>query len=327
MNYPAPDFANRLLKNARHLFKWRNREDVTCYRLYDADIPEYAFAIDLYEGEELWVYVQEYSAPGSVDPEKVKQRRSDALQTIREVLNISREQLFLRFRERQRGSKQYEKMAETGKFYQIEEAGLKFEVNFNDYLDTGIFLDHRLTRLKIQSMAKGKRFLNLFAYTGSATVYAAAGGAKETHTLDMSNTYLDWTIRNMALNGFTSEQHQYTQADCIRWLQESDNEEGYDLIFLDPPSFSTSKRMRGTFDIQRDYVELIKKALQLLNKDGVLLFSTNKRKFILDKEKIEAGKIIEISHQTVPEDFKRRNRIHQCWEIHKAEHENSGIWA
>ncbi|MGV6850639.1 MAG: bifunctional 23S rRNA (guanine(2069)-N(7))-methyltransferase RlmK/23S rRNA (guanine(2445)-N(2))-methyltransferase RlmL [bacterium] len=317
MNFPAPDFANRLLKNARHLYKWRSREDVNCYRLYDADLPEYAFAIDLYEGDDLWVYVQEYKAPPSIDPEKVKLRRKLALETIREVLNVTRNQVFLRLRERQRGSNQYEKRAELQQFHQIEEGGLKFEVNFYDYLDTGIFLDHRKTRKLIHSLAKGKSFLNLFAYTGSASVYAAAGGACATCTVDMSNTYISWAKRNMALNDFEGEQHSFIQADCIRWLKEQWKHTKYDLIFLDPPSFSSSKRMKDTFDVQRDHIRLINQALKLLDEDGVLIFSTNKRQFVLDQQRIRADLIKDLSKQTIPPDFSRNGKIHKCWKIQK----------
>ncbi|MDH5785243.1 MAG: bifunctional 23S rRNA (guanine(2069)-N(7))-methyltransferase RlmK/23S rRNA (guanine(2445)-N(2))-methyltransferase RlmL [Chromatiales bacterium] len=313
----AKMFANRLRKNLKHLGKWARREGVDCYRLYDADLPEYAVAVDLYRGDKLWVHVQEYQAPKSVDEEKARQRLMEALAVVPQVLEIPVEQLFYKVRQKQRGKAQYEKQGSQGAFHEVREGSCRLLVNFSDYLDTGLFLDHRITRSMIEKEARGKRFLNLFAYTGVATLHAAAGGAMSTTTVDMSNTYLDWAKRNMALNGYTGKEHDYIQADCTNWLGEQAQRGGdkFDLIFLDPPTFSSSKRMEESFDVQRDHVALIENAMKLLSQDGLLIFSNNFRKFKLDEEALSRFKIDEISRQTLPEDFKRNPHIHRCWRI------------
>lgn len=310
----AEMFANRLRKNLRNLGRWARLSEVSCYRLYDADLPEYAVAVDLYQGERLWATVQEYEAPATIDPGKAESRLIDTLAAIPAVLNIPPEQLFFKVRRRQKGAAQYEKHAETGRFHVVEEAGLRFQVNFEDYLDTGLFLDHRLTRAMIRERSRGGSFLNLFAYTGAATVYAAGGGASSTTTVDMSRTYLDWASRNLALNGLSGPKHELIQADCLEWLNEAVNRPWrYDLIFLDPPTFSTSKRMKSTLDILRDHVGLLRQCLRLLTPKGELIFSTNHRKFRLDTEALEDCRITDISRQTLPKDFERNPRIHQAW--------------
>ncbi len=316
----AKMFANRLRKNLKHLGKWSRREGINCYRLYDADLPEYAVAVDLYRGDKLWVHVQEYQAPKTVDAEKARQRLMEALAVIPQELEIPLEQLFYKVRLKQKGKAQYEKQSSSGAFHEVHEGSCRLLVNFSDYLDTGLFLDHRTTRTLIEQQAKGKRFLNLFAYTGVATLHAAAGGASSTTTVDMSNTYLDWAKRNMALNGFTGPEHETIQADCTAWLAEQAKRGGntYDLIFLDPPTFSSSKRMEESFDVQRDHVALIKNAMRMLSKDGLLIFSNNFRKFKLDEEALSGFRIEEISRQTLPEDFKRNPHIHRCWKIQHA---------
>jgi 23S rRNA (guanine2445-N2)-methyltransferase / 23S rRNA (guanine2069-N7)-methyltransferase len=312
----AEMFANRLRKNLKNLGRWARQSETSCYRLYDADLPEYAVAVDLYQGEKLWVHVQEYEAPMTVDPVKAETRLIETLAGIPAVLEIPPEQVFLKVRRRQKGSAQYEKQSETGHFHTVEEGGLSFQVNFEDYLDTGLFLDHRLTRSLIRERAKGRSFLNLFAYTGTATVYAASGGASSTTTVDMSRTYLDWAARNLALNGFRGDRHELIQADCIEWLQDAvESNWRYDLIFLDPPTFSTSKRMKYTLDIQRDHVDLIRDCLELLTPDGVLVFSTNHRKFRLDGAALADCKVEDITRQTLPKDFERNPRIHYGWLI------------
>jgi 23S rRNA (guanine2445-N2)-methyltransferase / 23S rRNA (guanine2069-N7)-methyltransferase len=313
----AQMFANRLRKNLKHLGKWAKREGIDCYRLYDSDLPEYAVAVDLYQGDKLWVHVQEYQAPKTVDEEKARQRLMEALAVIPQVLEIPVEQLFYKVRQRQKGASQYEKQASRGAFFEVREGSCRLLVNLSDYLDTGLFLDHRTTRTMIEKEARGKRFLNLFAYTGVATLHAAAGGARSTTTVDMSHTYLDWARRNMALNAFTGPEHHYIQADCTAWLAEQAQRAGgqYDLIFLDPPTFSSSKRMEDAFDVQRDHVSLIQNAMRLLSKDGLLIFSNNFRKFRLDEEALSEYSIEEISRQTLPEDFKRNPHIHRCWRI------------
>jgi 23S rRNA (guanine2445-N2)-methyltransferase / 23S rRNA (guanine2069-N7)-methyltransferase len=316
----AAMIANRLRKNLKHLGRWARQSGVSCYRLYDADLPEYAFAIDLYPSEgKLWVHMQEYAAPATVDPAGAEGRLIEALAATLAVLEIPPEQLRLKVRRRQKGTAQYEKQAESGQFHIVEEDGLKFRVNFDDYLDTGLFLDHRLTRALIRERSRGKSFLNLFAYTGTATVHAAAGGAVATTTVDMSHTYLDWAARNLELNRFRGDRHQLIQADCLEWLDEAQSEPWrYDLIFLDPPTFSTSKRMKATLDIQRDHVGLIRKCLKLLAPQGALVFSTNHRKFRLDRDALEDCTITDLNRQTLPRDFERNPRIHCCWLIERA---------
>jgi 23S rRNA (guanine2445-N2)-methyltransferase / 23S rRNA (guanine2069-N7)-methyltransferase len=306
-------FANRLRKNLRHLGKWARREGVTCYRAYDGDLPEYAIAIDLYEG---WAHVQEYAAPPTVDPGRAETRLRHALAVIPEVLGIPPEHVALKVRRKQKGLAQYERQAATGEFRVVHEGGLRFWVNLSDYLDTGIFLDHRPTRAMIRGLAAGRRFLNLFAYTGSATVYAAAGEAVSTTTVDMSSVYLDWARRNMALNGFPEgPTHRFVRADCLAWLATT-RPERYHLIFLDPPTFSNSKRMgERTFDVQRDHPALIRAAADLLSRDGILLFSNNLRHFKLNRALLSPLGIEDVSAETIPQDFQRNPRIHTCWRI------------
>ena len=311
----AEMLANRLRKNIKELGRWAKREDVDCYRLYDADMPEYAFAIDFYQGEQRWVHVQEYEAPKSVDEKKARQRLREAMAVIPNVLALPQENVYFKVRKRQKGSAQYTKQASEKQFFEIEEQGCRFWVNFSDYLDTGLFLDHRITRRMVGEMAAGKRFLNLFAYTGTATVYAARGGAKSTLTLDMSNTYLDWARRNMSLNGFDDDAHQFVKADCLEWLEKGGvyKRQSFDVIFLDPPTFSTSKRMSDTFDVQRVHTRLIELAMALLDPQGSLIFSNNFRKFRLDPTLEQKFKIKNISAKTLSRDFKRNPKIHNCW--------------
>jgi 23S rRNA (guanine2445-N2)-methyltransferase / 23S rRNA (guanine2069-N7)-methyltransferase len=313
----AQMFANRLLKNLKHLRAWCTREAIHAYRLYDADLPEYAVAVDVYEGDELWAHVQEYRAPATVDPDKARQRLREALGVILEVLAIPERQLFFKVRQKQKGTAQYERLAEKRDFHPIREGGLRFLVNFEDYLDTGLFLDHRPTRALIRQLAAGRRFLNLFAYTGTASVYAAAGGALATTTVDMSNTYLEWARDNMALNGYTGQEHEFIQADCLEWLAQVADRRRYGLIFLDPPSFSTSKRMSGTLDVQRDHVGLIEQAARRLERDGLLILSTNLRRFKLDAAALTGLGLTaeDISRATLPKDFMRDAKIHHCWKI------------
>ncbi|MFM8332306.1 MAG: bifunctional 23S rRNA (guanine(2069)-N(7))-methyltransferase RlmK/23S rRNA (guanine(2445)-N(2))-methyltransferase RlmL [Candidatus Methylumidiphilus sp.] len=313
----AEMFANRLRKNLKHLSRWARQNGVACYRLYDADLPEYAVAVDVYHGEQTWLHVQEYEAPTSIDPEKAEARLAEALSVMPQVLDIPEQQVYLKIRRRQKGSAQYEKQAEAGQFHIVEEGGCKFWVNFEDYLDTGLFLDHRPTRLMIQKLAKDKHFLNLFAYTGAATVHAAVGGARSSVSVDMSHTYIDWARRNLELNGIKGYQHGLVQGDCLAWLDAElgRGRGGFDLIFVDPPTFSNSKRMDSTFDVQRDHVALLRKAAELLNPSGLLIFSTNFRKFKLDREALAGLSVEDMSAKTVPTDFERNPKIHYCWAI------------
>jgi 23S rRNA (guanine2445-N2)-methyltransferase / 23S rRNA (guanine2069-N7)-methyltransferase len=307
--------ANRLVKNRKHLAKWRKREGISCYRLYDADLPEYAVAVDVYEGERCWVNVQEYEAPKSIDPKSARRRLREALGVIPEVLDVPQDQVFFKVRRQQKGTAQYERLAEHRRFFEVGEHGLRFLVNFEDYLDTGLFLDHRDTRRMLGELAAGKRFLNLFAYTGTASVYAASGGAVSTTSVDLSNTYLDWARRNLALNGFSRPEHELIQADCLRWIEQAAGRRRFGLVFLDPPSFSTSKRMTDTLDVQRDHVALIRAALRLLEPDGVLVFSNNLRRFRMDLDALSNLAIENITAATLPKDFARNPHIHGCWRI------------
>ena len=318
----AVSFANRLQKNLKKLSSWKNRNNISCYRIYDADLPEYAVAIDLYQGKENWVNVQEYDPPKTIDPFKATQRLAALLAETPKVLGVAPDHIFLKIRRKQKSTDQYQKLGEQGHFHIIEENGCKLQVNFEDYLDTGLFLDHRPLRLMIQQQAKGKRLLNLFAYTGSATVHAAVGGANVTTTVDMSKTYLDWAKANLALND-TYGKHEFIQADCLEWLDEEAKQaypRQYDLIFLDPPTFSNSKRMTEVFDIQKDHVQLIQQAVTLLAPEGVLYFSTNFRRFALDKEALSKLNIEDITAKTIPEDFIRNPKIHYCWRIQHDTH-------
>jgi 23S rRNA (guanine2445-N2)-methyltransferase / 23S rRNA (guanine2069-N7)-methyltransferase len=313
----AASFANRLQKNLKKLSAWKNKNNISCYRVYDADLPEYAVAIDLYQGKELWVNVQEYDPPKSIDPFKANQRLAELLAEIPKVLGVPSDHVFLKIRRKQKSTDQYQKLADKRHFHVIEEHGCHLQVNFEDYLDTGLFLDHRPIRLMIQQQAKGDRFLNLFAYTGSATVHAAVGGARTTTTVDMSNTYIDWAKANLALNE-SQGKHEFIQADCLEWLDSESKHiyrRQYDLIFLDPPTFSNSKRMTDVFDIQKDHALLIKQAATLLAPQGALYFSTNFRRFTLDKEALTGLKIEDITAKTIPEDFIRNPKIHYCWRI------------
>jgi 23S rRNA (guanine2445-N2)-methyltransferase / 23S rRNA (guanine2069-N7)-methyltransferase len=312
----AEMFANRLKKNLKKLSSWAKQNRITCYRAYDADLPEYAVAVDIYQAEQTWVVVQEYEPPKSIDQHKADQRLAGLLAEIPRVLGISRDQVFLKIRRKQKSTDQYEKHGDQGRFHIIEEGGCKLLVNFEDYLDTGLFLDHRPIRMLIQKQAKGKTFLNLFAYTGSATVHAAVGGAKSTTTVDMSNTYINWAKKNMALNA-NEGTHEFIQADCLEWLATEAQlaNRHYDLIFLDPPTFSNSKRMDEVFDIQNDHVQLINNAVSLLSPGGILYFSTNFRRFKIDKQALSDLTIEDISAATIPEDFARNPKIHYCWRI------------
>jgi 23S rRNA (guanine2445-N2)-methyltransferase / 23S rRNA (guanine2069-N7)-methyltransferase len=311
----AAMFANRVKKNLRQLRRWAEGEDITCYRLYDADMPEYAVAVDRY-GQ--WLHVQEYQAPDSIDPDQARKRLGEVMEALPAVLDMPPERIFLKVRRRQAGSAQYGKFDGRGEMHEVREGNCRFLVNFTDYLDTGLFLDHRPTRRMIQQMAEGRRFLNLFGYTGTATVHAAKGGAASTVTVDMSRTYLDWARRNLALNGFREgDRHRLIQEDCLEWLDRA--EERFDLIFLDPPTFSNSKSMTGTFDVQRDHVDLLRRTASLLEKDGVLYFSNNFRRFRMDREALPELLIEDVTAETIPRDFARNPRIHNCWMVKRRE--------
>lgn len=308
----AEDFANRLRKNLKKFEKWARQEGIECYRLYDADLPEYNVAIDRY-GD--WVVVQEYAPPKTVDAHKARQRLFDIIAATIAVLEIAPNKLVLKTRERQKGKNQYQKMAEKGDFIEVQEYNARLWVNLTDYLDTGLFLDHRIARRMLGQMSKGKDFLNLFSYTGSASVHAGLGGARSTTTVDMSRTYLEWAERNLRLNGLTGRAHRLMQADVLGWLREST--EQFDLIFIDPPTFSNSKRMEDAFDVQRDHIRLMTDLKRLLCKGGTIMFSNNKRGFRMDHDGLAALglKAQEISQKTLSQDFARNRQIHNCWLI------------
>ena len=308
----AEDFANRLRKNLKKFEKWARQEGIECYRLYDADLPEYNVAIDRYAD---WVVVQEYAPPKTVDAHKARQRLFDIIAATIAVLDMAPNKLVLKTRERQKGKNQYQKMAEKGDFIEVQEYNARLWVNLTDYLDTGLFLDHRIARRMLGQMSKGKDFLNLFSYTGSASVHAGLGGARSTTTVDMSRTYLEWAERNLRLNGLTGRQHRLLQADVLGWLRDTD--EQFDLIFIDPPTFSNSKRMEDSFDVQRDHLRLMTDLKRLLRKGGTIMFSNNKRGFRMDHEGLATLglKAQEISQKTLSQDFARNRQIHNCWLI------------
>lgn len=310
----AQMFANRLRKNLQRLDPWAERERIDCFRVYDADMPEYAFAIDLYGRGTRHAYVQEYAPPKTVDQEGARERRREVLAVLPEILSVPIAQVHSRVRKPQKGAEQYEKRESVAERHAVAEGGLKFWVNFRDYLDTGLFLDHRIMRDMLRSWAKDTDFLNLFCYTGSASVYAAAGGARSTTGVDLSNTYLDWAHENLLLNGFGGNNHELYRADCLAWLEEQESRgPRFDLIFVDPPTFSNSKRMDGVLDVQRDHVGMIRRSLKLLRPTGRLVFSTNYTRFKLDSDGLTDLAIEDISAATIPKDFERHARIHRCF--------------
>ena len=339
----SDQFAARLAKVAKLRAKWARREDVSCYRVYDADLPDYAVAIDLYEASvqsrgadahARWLVVQEYAAPKDIDPELAHRRLLDVLAIAPRVMGVDARNVTLRVRRRAKGGSQYasegkaeerrgrrDRLALAPGAHLVDEGGLTFEVNLAERLDTGLFLDHRDVRARVREMAKetqgSKRFLNLFAYTGTATCYAADGGAKNTTTVDLSRTYLDWAERNMERNGFTGREHEFVQADVVRWVTEQRHTYNrWDLVFCDPPTFSNSKRMgHDVFDVQRDHAELLIGISRLLTANGVCLFSCNLRGFEPDVEKLaRAGvEIHDVTEGTIPEDFKRNAKIHHVY--------------
>ncbi|WGO87667.1 bifunctional 23S rRNA (guanine(2069)-N(7))-methyltransferase RlmK/23S rRNA (guanine(2445)-N(2))-methyltransferase RlmL [Acinetobacter pittii] len=310
----AQDFANRLQKNMTALKKWATKENVYCLRLYDADLPDFNVAVDLY-GDRL--HVQEYAPPKTIDPEKAKKRFNLALAAIRAVTGLNRDAIFIKTRARQTGTNQYTKQSTASKRFIVQEGKAKILVNLTDYLDTGLFLDHRQMRLRIAQEARGKHFLNLYSYTSTASLHAALGGAASTTSVDLSNTYLSWSKENFVLNGLTvdhaDEQHMFFASDCFEWLKEG--HEQYDLIFIDPPTFSNSKKFYGTFDVQRDHVSLIKRAMNRLNSEGTLYFSNNYRGFEMDEEIEAIFQVEEITSETIGPDFKRNQKIHRAWKI------------
>jgi len=309
--------ANRVQKNLKRLKSWRTRNDITCWRVYDADLPEYAAAVDAYQeaqGERrLFLHVQEYAAPDSIPEADSKRRFGELLAALHEVFKLPRERVVVKTRERGKGGSKYGRTGAQGEFFAVEEGAAKLWVNLHDYLDTGLFLDHRPLRLRIAREARGKRFLNLFCYTGVASVQAAVGGAAQTTSVDLSATYLDWAGRNFALNGLGGGGHRLVQADAMRWLEADRGQ--YDLVFCDPPTFSNSARAED-FDTQRDHVRLLRAAMARLAPGGLLLFSNNFRRFRMDEPALaEFARVEDISARTIDADFERNPRIHRAWEL------------
>ncbi len=304
---------NRLEKNLRRLRKRLAREDIGCWRAYDQDLPEYAAAVDVYTDTHgaVHLHIQEYRAPADVPAPVAHTRLRELVRVAGEVWDVPRESIALKTRERGKGGAKYGQLDQRGQFIEVTEGGLGFLVNLTDYLDTGLFLDHRLVRARLRELATGQHFLNLFAYTGTASVYAAAGGARATTSVDLSATYLDWASRNLACNGFSGTAHRLVQLDALGFLARDRGR--YGLIFVDPPTFSNSKRAND-FDVQRDHVRLLQACRSRLTRDGVIVFSNNFRRFKLDREALQADFTIEDwSAPSVPFDFARRTDIHGCW--------------
>ncbi len=299
---------HRLTKNVRRLRKWAAREGVGCYRVYDRDIPEVPLAIDWYEGR---LHVSEFARRGVDEADDAWIEAMVSASAAQ--LGVSPDDAFVKTRQRQKGLSQYERVGDEGERFVVSEGGHRFLVNLTDYLDTGLFLDHRVTRGLVEREAAGKRMLNLFAYTGAFSVYAAAGGARSTTTVDMSNTYLAWARDNLALNGFQGRDHRLERADVLAWLDDpARRREQYDLVVVDPPTFSNSKKMADVFDIQRDHRPMLERILRLVAPGGVVWFSTNFRRFVPDLDGLGAN-ATEMTHKTVPPDF--RGPIHRSWRL------------
>lgn len=305
---------NRLKKNLATITPLMEKQGVTCYRIYDADMPEYSAAIDIYENK--YISLQEYAPPATIDTEDALRRLGELIDATERATGLDRESIFVKQRTQQRGENQYEKLGDSNKFYLVNENGARYMVNFTDYLDTGIFLDHRPIRAQIAKMAEGKRFLNLFCYTGTATVQAAKGGALSTVSVDASTTYLDWASKNMQINGYTEMNHFFYRSDCLEFL--FDTFDRYDLIFCDPPTFSNGKG-RDNFDVDRDQMRLIKACMMHLDPKGTLIFSCNYRKFRMDERLLEEFDVQDISKDTIGDDFERDQKIHYTFLIkHRA---------
>lgn len=309
--HQAELFTSRLQKRARHLRRWPTKFGITCYRLYERDIPEIPLVVDRYEN---CLHIAEFERPSERDLGQQARWLELMAVTAAKTLEIDRRNVFVKSRFQQRGEKQYQKVADSARTLEVTEGGLRFVVNLSDYVDTGLFLDHRKTRQMVRDEVEGKRFLNLFAYTGSFSVYAAAGGALSTTTVDWSKKYQDWARQNMTLNGFDSEKHQFERKSAIDFVHELPERPLYDLAVIDPPTFSNSKRTENKWDVQRDHEELILAVAKRLSPGGTIYFSTNFRRFKLSEKLAEQFSLREITKQTIPDDF-RNKRIHRCWKI------------
>jgi len=304
---------NRLRKNAKRLGGWLKKSQVSCYRLYDADIPEFAAAIDIYDQS---IHVQEYAAPSSVSEALARQRFAAIKQAVKAYADDYRGKVYYKERRRQQGDAQYQRLEQvTGDAFEVQEGKGNFEVNLADYLDTGLFLDHRPVRRLVANLARGKSLLNLFCYTATVTVQAALEGAQRSLSIDMSNTYLDWARRNYQRNGIDTDVHRLLRADCMQWLDSETDSQTFDVIFLDPPTFSNSKKMETVLDIQRDHPQLIRQAMAKLAPEGTLIFSNNFRRFKMDALIARQFDCDNITGQTLDPDFQRNQRIHNVWSI------------
>ena len=310
-------FANRLKKNRKNLKGWLKSNRIEAYRLYDGDIPEFNVAIDVY-GE--YLVIQEYAAPKTIEEQKAKQRLQEVIYWAPKVLDIPTDKVILKTRAKQKGSNQYQRIDKSKQSLTINEHGAHFKINLWDYLDTGLFLDHRKTRQIVAKKSQGKTLLNLFAYTGSISVQAAVHGASAITTVDMSNTYLNWAQDNFLLNKLSGHKYQFIQADCLDWLKT--NTTKFDIIFIDPPTFSNSKRMEDSFDVQRDHIVLIADALKSLNRGGEIFFTNNKRNFKIDVDALKTLglKVEPMSELTRDKDFARNKHIHNSWSIKRSAH-------
>lgn len=312
MNPENSPLFNRIKKNARQLKSYLAQNQVSCYRVFDWDMPEYPLCIDKYEDV---IHIAEYKTRHQLDDIAYKKWLEECTAVIKTIFNKQEDQLFFKMRERQKGLSQYEKVDSKQHFFEVQEQGIKFKVNMHDYLDTGLFLDHRITRQRVRLEAKGKHVLNLFAYTGAFSVYAAVGGAFSTTTVDLSNTYLNWAKENFKLNQISLARHDFIKTDAKEWVKQKPQKK-YDIIVLDPPTVSRSKMAKTKFDIQPDHPELINHTLNHLIEGGVLYFSNNFREFQFQRELINASSIEDITLQTIPPDF-RNKIIHRCWRIIK----------
>ncbi len=309
--------ANRLRKNRKRLASWRRRQAVSCYRVYDADLPEYAAAVDLYQevggASRLFAHVQEYQAPAKIPVAVTERRLGELVDAVRVVFELAEGCIAVKTRSRGKGGSKYGRMASLGEVFLVQEGAVRLEVNLFDYLDTGLFLDHRPVRARIAREAAGRRVLNLFCYTGAATAHAAAGGAAATTSVDLSATYLDWARRNLEHNGLSGPRHRFEQGDVMAWLAAERGD--YELIFCDPPTFSNSKRA-ADFDLQRQHVRLLELVMARLAPDGLALFSNNFRRFELDDGAVARfAAAEEVSAATLDPDFARNPRIHRCWAL------------
>lgn len=307
--------ANCIRNNYRHIKKWAKKNATNCFRIYDREVRGYPLSIDFYAGK----FSVQYFSPTREKTEPSVELLSDVQKALQIVFGKDFDEIYWKIRAKRKESRQYEKHDSSQEFFTVQEYGVKFKVNLRDYLDTGLFLDHRETRKLVASMSKGKKLLNLFAYTCSFSIQAAMAGASYTKSVDLSNTYTAWAKDNFRLNSLSLQNNEVIRADCLKFLEEEVNKgKEYDIIVIDPPTISRSKKMLQMFDIQLDYIPLLSKASQLLAKEGIIYFSTNSRKFLFERDLFSSYYIEEISAKTKPLDF-HDPKIHRCWKLTKIE--------